>query len=133
MKNGVCDLAHLTQKIKKHESSHGHINATLDFNLLGKVDVRQQLDSAYRHNIKKHNEQVTKNRYVLSKLIDCIKFCGAFELAFRGHCEDDDSLNPGIFKGLVNFSAELDTSLKEHLSTAILFLKVLRKKYKMSC
>ena len=34
-----------------------HISATLDFNLLGKVDVRQQLDSAYRQNIKKHNEQ----------------------------------------------------------------------------
>lgn len=121
VKNGVCDLAHLTQKIKKHESSHGHISATLDFNLLGKVDVRQQLDSAYRQNIKKHNEQVTKNRYVLCKLIDCIKFCGAFELALRGHREDDDSLNPGIFKGLVNFSAELDSSLKEHLSTATVF------------
>lgn len=121
VKNGVCDLAHLKQKIKKHESSHGHISATLDFNLLGKVDVRQQLDSAYRQNIKKHNEQVTKNRYVLSKLIDCIKFCGAFELALRGHREDDESLNPGIFKGLVNFSAELDSSLKEHLSTATVF------------
>lgn len=121
VKNGVCDLAHLTQKIKKHESSHGHISATLDFNLLGKVDVRQQLDSAYRQNIKKHNEQVNKNRYILSKLIDCIKFCGAFELALRGHREDDDSLNPGIFKGLVNFSAELDSSLKEHLSTATVF------------
>lgn len=121
VKNGVSDLAHLTQKIKKHESSQAHINSELDFNLLGKVDVRQQLDSAYRQNIKRHNEQVTKNRYVLSKIIDCIKFCGAFELALRGHREDDESSNPGIFKGLVNFSAELDTSLREHLTTATVF------------
>lgn len=38
-------------------------NETLDFILLGKVDVCQQLDSAYRQNIKKQNEQVAKNLY----------------------------------------------------------------------
>ncbi|KAJ8949362.1 hypothetical protein NQ318_012026 [Aromia moschata] len=28
------------------------------FNVLGKVDIRQQLDSAYRENIRRHNENV---------------------------------------------------------------------------
>lgn len=68
------------------------------------------IDSAYRKIIKKQNEQVAKNRYIsfISYLIGCIIFCGTLELALCGHREGDDSLNSGIFKGLVNFSAQLD-------------------------
>ncbi|KAG8291298.1 hypothetical protein J6590_108825 [Homalodisca vitripennis] len=121
VKYGVADLSHLQLKIRKHECSQSHLNSVLEFNILAKLDIRQQLDCAYRENIKKHNKQVTKSHYVLSKLIDCINFCGAFELALRGHREQDDSSNPGIFRGLVNFSAEFDASLKEHLDNATVF------------
>ncbi|CAG9771417.1 unnamed protein product [Ceutorhynchus assimilis] len=76
---------------------------------------------AYRLSIEKHNEQVKNNRYVLSKIINCIKFCGAFELALRGHDEQKDSLNPGIFRGLINFSAELDLALRDHLQQPTVF------------
>ncbi|GBM89092.1 Zinc finger MYM-type protein 1 [Araneus ventricosus] len=88
---------------------------------VGKVDIRQQLDIAFRSNVKRHNEKVTKNRYVLTKIIDCILFCGAFELALRGHDEREDSLNTGVFIGLINFSVELDSSLKDHLTSATVF------------
>lgn len=54
----------------------------------------------------------------ISYVIGCIVFCGALELALRGHRECDDSLNPGIFKEFVNYSAQLDTSLREHLISA---------------
>ena len=37
--------------------SQAHLNSLLEFNLLGKVDIRQQLDSAYRRNVKEHNEK----------------------------------------------------------------------------
>jgi len=120
-KNGIMDLGHLSQKIKKHENTQAHINAQLELQLLGKVDIRQQLDSAYRQGIQQHNDQVRKNRYVLTKIIDCIKFCGAFELALRGHDEKDDSANPGVFKGLINFSTELDIALKDHFEKSTVF------------
>ncbi|CAH1961220.1 unnamed protein product [Acanthoscelides obtectus] len=48
-------------------------------------------------------------------------FCGAFELALRGHDEKENSENRGIFKELVNFSAELDNELKVHIQSAKLF------------
>lgn len=118
---GVCDLNHLSEKIKKHIGSQSHMNSVLELSILGKVDIRQQLDSAYRQNIRKFNEEVSKNRYVLSKIIDCVRFCGAFELALRGHDETKDSDNPGIFKGLINFTAELDGAMKEHLDSATVF------------
>ncbi|GBM24686.1 hypothetical protein AVEN_46186-1 [Araneus ventricosus] len=72
-------------------------------------------------NVKRHNEKVTKNRYVLTKVDDCIPFCGVFELELRGHDESEDSLNTEVFRGLINFSPELDSSLKDHLTSATVF------------
>jgi hypothetical protein len=63
----------------------------------------------------KNNEKVKQNRYILRKLIEAIKFCGAFELALRGHDEGVESNNPGIFRGLINLIAEVDDILKLHI------------------
>lgn len=92
-----------------------HINCQLNSKLLGKQDIKQQLSSAYRLNIKQYNEKISHNRYILNKIINCIKFCGAFELALRGHDEKPNSQNPGVFRGLINLSSELDTVLKCHI------------------
>ena len=87
----------------------------------GKINIAAQLDEGYRIGIRKHNEEVDKNRHILSKIIDCVKFCGAFELALRGHGENEGSENPGVFRGLVDFVASLDVVLQEHLQTATVF------------
>ena len=58
---------------------------------------------------------------MLSKIIDCIKFCGAFELSLRGHDESHNSDNPGVFLGLINFTSALDSILSKHLETATVF------------
>lgn len=118
---GVTDLIHLSEKIKKHEVSKTHLQNEMEFAVLGTINIREKLDSAYWISVKKHNEDVTKNRYVLSKIIDCIKFCGIFELALRGHDETDSSENPGIFRGLINFTAELDKTVAEHLNNSKVF------------
>jgi len=120
-KLGINDLSHLSTKIKSHEKTQTHINSQLNLKLLGKQDIRQQLNSTFRLNIQKYNEQVKENRYILSKIINCVTFCGAFELALRGHDEKSDSINPGIFRGLINFSAELDSVLKIHLEKSTVF------------
>ncbi|XP_071058707.1 zinc finger MYM-type protein 1-like [Pseudochaenichthys georgianus] len=89
--------------------------------MLGKANIAAQLDQGYKISVIKHNEEVDKNRHVLSKIIDCVKFCGGFELALRGHDETDTSNNPGVFRGLVNLLASLDSVLEEHLKTASVF------------
>ena len=53
--------------------------------------------------------------------MECIKFCGAFELALRGHDETEDSDNPGIFRGLIDFTAALDSALSQLLESATVF------------
>lgn len=98
-----------------------HLNACLDLSVLGKIEIREQLNEAFRRNVERQNDQVRKNRYVLSRIIDCIKFCGEFELALRGHDETTSSKNPGIFRGLINFTSALDNVLNEHLNSASVF------------
>lgn len=72
-------------------------------------------------NIKQYYEKISDNRYILNKIINCIKFCGAFELALRGHDEKSNSENSGVFRGLINSSSELDLVLKSHIENSSVF------------
>jgi hypothetical protein len=105
---GVTDLGHLPEKIEKHKNSAKHIRNVIDLAMLGKVNIATQLSDAYRSSINKHNEEVRRNRDILSKIIDCVKSCGKFELPLRGHDESSDSANPGVFRGLLEFAGKLD-------------------------
>nr|CAI5823366.1 unnamed protein product [Callosobruchus analis] len=75
----------------------------MDFSVLGKVNISQQLDSAYLRQRINQNEEVDKNRHILRRLIVCIKFC-----------DTSTSDNLGIYVGLVNFTAEIDALLAIH-------------------
>lgn len=118
---GINDWQHLTEKTKRHEAADSHIINATRLALLGLTDIRASLSQAEQVKNSLHNKEVAHNRYILSRIIDCIKFCGAFELALRGHDETPDSANPGVFLGLVNFTAELDVIIKTHLETATVF------------
>lgn len=120
-KSGVKDLKHLSEKSKKHSLSRCHIDNEMSLAVLGNVNIRLQLDDGYRISVRNHNELVDKNRYILSRIIDAIKFCGEFELALRGHDETEETDNPGIFKGLINYTAALDSVLKDHLQNSTVF------------
>lgn len=120
-KKGVNDINHLNDRMKKHENSSVHITNVLNLKMFGNVNIAAQLDSSYRRTIELHNQKVTNNRYVLNIIINCIRFCGSLELALRGHDESESSSNPGVFRALINFSAELDGALKSHLEKATVF------------
>ena len=118
---GVTDMHHLSEKVKKHESSKTHMDSCLRFAAFGRVNIATQLDESYRLAVRRHNDEVSKNRHILARLIDCVKFCGVFELALRGKDETEGSNNPGVFRGLVNLVASLDEAFEEHLKTATVF------------
>lgn len=120
-KHGMNDLKHIADRAKKHEHSVDHINASMDFSVLGKTDIRDQLSNAHLQHKIRLNENVEKNRHILRRLINCIKFCEAFELALRGHDETTCSDNPGVYLGLVNYTAEIDSLLAVHLKNATVF------------
>uniref|UniRef100_H3BEE8 HAT C-terminal dimerisation domain-containing protein n=1 Tax=Latimeria chalumnae TaxID=7897 RepID=H3BEE8_LATCH len=117
---GVNDLKHLSEK-KKDESCKCHLDNSIKLAMFGSVNIATQLDESYRVGIRKHNEEVDKNRYILSKLIDRVQFCGAFELALRGHDETESSLNPGVFRGLVDLVSSIDSAMEKHEKSATVF------------
>ena len=71
--------------------------------------------------VLRHKQEVDRNRYILSRIIECINFCGKFELALRGHDESPESNNAGIFRGRIDFVAVLDGIIAEHLDNATVF------------
>lgn len=119
-KIGTADIKHLFEKAKMHEYSKSHIQNATDLALLGKANIVTQMDTAFQVELKEHNKKVDKNRYLLSRLIDCIKFCGMFELALR-NTSTKNSENRSIFLGLVDFVAELDAMLKDYLNSSTVF------------
>jgi len=50
------------------------------------VNIVAEIDLGYELLLEKHNNQVKKTE-ILSKIINCSKFCGKFELRLRGHDE----------------------------------------------
>ncbi|KAK5644340.1 hypothetical protein RI129_005640 [Pyrocoelia pectoralis] len=120
-KIGVNDLKHFKDKMKKHALSANHMKSSMSFETLGHTNIRTQLDGAYRKSVKDFNENVSKNRYILNKIIDCVKSCRAFELTLRGHDEREFSESTGMFRDFVNFAFELDSIFKEHLDKSSVF------------
>lgn len=118
---GVTDLKHMSERIKKHERTRIHMDSCVKLAMLGRISIATQLDEGHRIAVRRHNEEVDRNRHVLSKIIDAVKFCGAFELALRGRDESDTSENPGIFRGLVDLMASIDRELEVHLANATVF------------
>nr|CAI5848911.1 unnamed protein product [Callosobruchus analis] len=61
------------------------------------------------------NEEVDKNRHILRLFNNVQKNLGAVELALRAHDETSTSDNPGIYVGVVNFTAEISALLAIHM------------------
>ncbi|KAJ4442449.1 hypothetical protein ANN_04035 [Periplaneta americana] len=101
--SGMIDLKHTNERIKKRGSSAAHVNNNIKLAVLGQTNIQTQLDS-----IRLSNFTMMK----LPRTDKCVRFCGAFELALRGHEDGNSSLNANIFLGLINFSSELDALLR---------------------
>ncbi|XP_078536808.1 zinc finger MYM-type protein 1-like [Lissotriton helveticus] len=121
-RQGMVDLKHIAEKIKKHALTRNHMENLTRLGMLGEdALIEQQINDAYRKSVQKHNEAVDKNRQILSKIIDCICFCDAFELALQGHDESETSSKPGIFQRLVDLMATIDKDLETHFVRATVF------------
>ena len=116
-----CSRFEPSAKIKKHTASRLHLLNEVQLASIGVSDIRQSLDSVYRQSINNFNDRVDENRYILRRLIDCVVFCGAFQVALRGHDETTESPNPGIYRGLIDFVSEIDQAMKQHLSGSSVF------------
>lgn len=109
-------MHHLSERVRKHEASKMHIDSCMKLSAFGKDGIATQLDERYRQTVRRHNDEVGKNRRVLGRLIDYIKSCGALALAMRLQSTEDSevSSSPGTF-GPVDIAAALDDLFDEQL------------------
>ncbi|XP_025410376.1 zinc finger MYM-type protein 1-like [Sipha flava] len=120
-KTGVTYLGHLSEKIKKHENSFKHLQNEANLKVLGTINIFDKIDSGYKIRIQRHNEEIDKNRYILEKILNCIKFCGQHNLPLRGHNEKINSNNKGVFLGVIELCKNLDVSLRSHFENSKVF------------
>ncbi|XP_068086206.1 zinc finger MYM-type protein 1 [Anabrus simplex] len=120
-KGGVKNLGHLNALVKKHDENEKHMHNVLDLSFLGCVNLSPLLSHTCHDEKVKHNKQVEKNRYQLSKIIDSIKFNVAFELSLRGHDFIHTSENPGAIKGLIDLMSSIDNAVKVHMEDDQIF------------
>ena len=93
------------------------MNNCVSLQMFGKVNILlSAIDAGYRRSIIKHNKLVDRNRHAMNRIINCIKFCGFYELPLRGHDEmEGKGLLTKVFLNLVTYTADLDGAFRDHL------------------
>jgi hypothetical protein len=129
-KTSVTHLGHLSEKIKKHENSFKHLQNEANLKVLGTINIFDKTDSGYTIRIQRHNEGIDKNRYILEKILNCIKFCGQHNLTLRGPNEKINFNNKDVIIVVIESCKDLDVSLRSHFENSKC-LKGHLKQYRM--
>nr|CAI5857137.1 unnamed protein product [Callosobruchus analis] len=121
-KTGYNNLQNLSRAIGRYEKSQEHISSSIKFELFGKQNIANVVDTARKRDIENFNEKVRENREILKRLIDAVVYLSKEECSFRGHDETSESDNKGNFKELIDFLKTYDQKLERFLSEATVFV-----------
>lgn len=103
----------LSPKVHNHETSEEHLLCLEKWKTLAAgLRLHKTIDA---ENIALMDTEKKKWRDTLYRLLDITLFLAKQNLAFRGHKEDESSLNKGNFLEMVEFLSKYDPVLKEHL------------------
>jgi hypothetical protein len=95
-----------------YDDAVAHILSLKNLKLFGKNQrTKLILGEQHRLSVQHHNEQVRKNRIMITHLIRVVCVLGKLGLAFRGHDESETTVNRGnyveMLKLLGNYVADL--------------------------
>ena len=103
----------LNPKVHVHETSEQHLLCLEKWKTLAAgLKLHKTIDA---NTVAEMELQKKKWRDILRRLLDIALFLAKQNLAFRGHKEDDVSLNKGNFLEMVEMLSKYDPVLKEHL------------------
>ena len=103
----------LSPKLHNHETSEEHLGCLEKWKTLAAGLRRHKTIDA--ESIAIMDREKKKWRDILHRLLDITLFLAKQNLAFRGHNEDEASLNRGNFLEMVEMLSKYDPVLKEHL------------------
>lgn len=103
----------LSPKLHDHEISDDHLCCLEKWKTLAAgLKLHKTIDA---ESVAVMDKEKKKWRDILHRLLDITMFLAKQNLAFRGHKEDESSLNKGNFLEMVEMLSKYDTVLKEHL------------------
>nr|CAI5852598.1 unnamed protein product [Callosobruchus analis] len=109
-KTGYNNLQNLSHAIERHDKFQEHISSSIKFELFGKQNIANVVDTARKRDIENFNEKVPENREILKRLIDAVVYLSKEECSFRN------------FKELIDFLKTYDQKLERFLSEATVFV-----------
>ena len=118
---GYSKLNNLSKAIRDHDVAITHIRASIALATFGTVRIETELCDQTRQSIIVHNEKVKRNRDILKRLINAVCLLAKLELPFRGDDESKTSNNRGNYLELLDYTAQYDPLLKNHLDTSTVF------------
>ena len=118
---GYSKLNNLSKAIQDHDVAITHIRASIALATFGTVRIETELCDQTRQSIIVHNEKVKRNRDILKRLINAVCLLAKLELPFRGDDESKTSNNRGNYLELLDYTAQYDPLLKNHLDTSTVF------------
>jgi len=108
--DGTNDWKNITVRLKEHECGKDHFqNVAIKVSRLSKLN---RIDADLEDQIE---QEVSYWKDVLKRLVSAIKFLTSRGLALRGDNELLDNTQNGNFLGTIEFLAEWDKFMKEHL------------------
>ena len=103
----------LSPKLHNHETSEEHLCCLEKWKTLAAgLKLHKTIDA---ESIALMDREKKKWRDILHRLLDITLFLEKQNLAFRGHNEDESSLNKGNFLEMVEMLSKYDPVLKEHI------------------
>jgi hypothetical protein len=84
------------------------------------IEKKQRVDLLLDPQCRKHNEQVKKNRVILLRHIDVVRYLNNQEFPFQGRDESSISFNKGDFVELLNVLNKHGPLLENHLNSTTL-------------
>lgn len=68
------EINNFHKAVKRNEQSKTHVLSFVSLKQFGKTRIESSLSEQHRLSIKKHNKNVKKNRFIVSRLIDVTCF-----------------------------------------------------------
>ena len=85
------------------------------------TNIMSQLNDAHTQSVVRRTEKIARNRHVLNRDIDALKFLEIHELPSRENDESEMSSNRGVFFDLFECTANMDEKLRDHSSGSEFF------------
>ena len=107
------------KRIRDHSVSRYHSQSTLAMKVFFQNDpIDCQLDHQRAKGVNMRQREIDRNREMLLRILDIIKFLAKQNILFQGHNESNKSSHRGNFIELVHLQARYDAVLQHHLQTA---------------